>query len=225
MASIALRAENSCFLSHYCASTQSSIFFNKSVASLTKSNSHFRYSRNRLKLGVSCSIKERESERVSELLGNGLLVERLEQAGPSLGSDYEKDSGLEEVGLEGNWPPWERIPERYKLIGTTSLAFVICNMDKVNLSVAIIPMSHQFGWNSSVAGLVQSSFFWGYALSQLPGGWLAKIFGGRKVLEIGVLIWSLATALVPVLAGFMPGLILARIMVGTISSHLIIFCL
>lgn len=131
MASIALRAENSCFLSHYCASTQSSIFFNKSVASLTKSNSHFRYSRNRLKLGVSCSIKERESERVSELLGNGLLVERLEQAGPSLGSDYEKDSGLEEVGLEGNWPPWERIPERYKLIGTTSLAFVICNMDKV----------------------------------------------------------------------------------------------
>lgn len=42
-------------------------------------------------------------------------------------------------------------------------------------------MSHQFGWNSSVAGLVQSSFFWGYALSQLPGGWFAKIYGGRSV--------------------------------------------
>ncbi|CAI0388789.1 unnamed protein product [Linum tenue] len=40
-------------------------------------------------------------------------------------------------------------------------------------------MSNQFGWNSSTAGLVQSSFFWGYALSQLPGGWLAKRFGGR----------------------------------------------
>lgn len=53
----------------------------------------------------------------------------------------------------------------------------------MNLSVAIIPMSHCFGWNSSVAGLVQSSFFWGYALSQLPGGWLAKIFGGRFVFE------------------------------------------
>jgi len=52
---------------------------------------------------------------------------------------------------------------------------------QVNLSIAIIPMSHQFGWNSSTAGLVQSSFFWGYALSQLPGGWLAKIFGGRLV--------------------------------------------
>jgi ACS family sodium-dependent inorganic phosphate cotransporter len=52
---------------------------------------------------------------------------------------------------------------------------------QVNLSVAIIPMSHQYGWNSSTAGLVQSSFFWGYAMSQLPGGWLAKLFGGRFV--------------------------------------------
>ncbi|KDP30215.1 hypothetical protein JCGZ_16997 [Jatropha curcas] len=87
-------------------------------------------------------------------------------------------------------------------------------MDKVSLSIAIIPMCHQFGWNKSVAGLVQSSFFWGYALSQLPGGWLSKIFGGSKVLQIGVLSWSVATALVPLLAGFMPGLILSRILVG-----------
>ncbi|XP_037494718.1 probable anion transporter 6, chloroplastic [Jatropha curcas] len=72
-------------------------------------------------------------------------------------------------------------------------------MDKVNLSIAIIPMSHQFGWNASVAGLVQSSFFWGYTLSQLPCGWLSKIFGGSKVLQIGVLSWSVATALVPLL--------------------------
>ncbi|KAJ0638475.1 putative major facilitator superfamily, MFS transporter superfamily [Helianthus annuus] len=74
-------------------------------------------------------------------------------------------------------------------------------------------MSHQFGWSSSVAGLVQSSFFWGYALSQLPGGWLSKIFGGREILQFGVLVWSLATALVPLVAGFMPGLVLSRILV------------
>ncbi|CAN6198876.1 unnamed protein product [Urochloa humidicola] len=130
--------------------------------------------------------------------------------------------GEEELELEGEaagalelrWPPWEGLAERYKLIGATSLAFVICNMDKVNLSVAIIPMSHQFGWNSSTAGLVQSSFFWGYALSQLPGGWMAKLFGGRKVLEAGVVTWSLATAIIPAVAGFMPGLVLSRILVG-----------
>ncbi|WOL13531.1 putative anion transporter 6, chloroplastic [Canna indica] len=125
--------------------------------------------------------------------------------------------GVSGAGYEESywkWPPWKNLPLRYKLIGTTSLAFVVCNMDKVNLSIAIIPMSHQFGWNSSTAGLVQSSFFWGYALSQLPGGWLSKLFGGRRVLEVGVLAWSLATILVPVVAGFMPGLILSRVLVG-----------
>ncbi|KAH0458077.1 hypothetical protein IEQ34_013392 [Dendrobium chrysotoxum] len=36
----------------------------------------------------------------------------------------------------------------------------------------------------------------------------------EKVLEVGVLSWSLATILVPNSAGFMPGLVLSRILVG-----------
>ncbi|KAG8057714.1 hypothetical protein GUJ93_ZPchr0002g23570 [Zizania palustris] len=133
-------------------------------------------------------------------------------------AEEEKGEGEGEgevaAALELRWPPWEGLAQRYKLIGATSLAFVICNMDKVNLSVAIIPMSHKYGWNSSTAGLVQSSFFWGYALSQLPGGWLAKLFGGRRVLEVGVVVWSLATAIIPTVAGFMPWLVFSRILVG-----------
>ncbi|PKA56582.1 putative anion transporter 6, chloroplastic [Apostasia shenzhenica] len=152
-------------------------------------------------------------EEISEerLIGDVADVRR----GSSLEAGRREDEGSVSLeGFEWKWPPWKELPMRYKLIGATSLAFVVCNMDKVNLSVAIIPMSHQFGWNSSTAGLVQSSFFWGYALSQLPGGWISKIFGGRKVLEVGVLSWSLATILVPIVSGFMPGLILSRILVG-----------
>ncbi|KAI3814647.1 hypothetical protein L1987_14290 [Smallanthus sonchifolius] len=153
---------------------------------------------------VFCSIKEKED-----------IAENKRIAPIVTGIRVGDELGIEKLGFENlNWPPWKNVPQRYKLIGTTSLAFVICNMDKVNLSIAIIPMSHQFGWSSSVAGLVQSSFFWGYALSQLPGGWLSKIFGGRVILQFGVLGWSLATALVPLVAGFMPGLVLSRILVG-----------
>lgn len=36
----------------------------------------------------------------------------------------------------------------------------------------------------------------------------------RVVLQYGVLVWSLATACVPLLAGFMPGLVLSRILVS-----------
>ncbi|THG09652.1 hypothetical protein TEA_014596 [Camellia sinensis var. sinensis] len=162
------------------------------------------------------NVKDNEEEAIGLVLKKGLHVDdelELELKQTSMGR-LGKESSSHKLGFDWTWPPWKNVPLRYKIIGTTSLAFVICNMDKVNLSIAIIPMSHQFGWSSSVAGLVQTSFYWGYALSQLPGGWLAKTFGGRKVLEIGVLIWSLATSLVLVLvlAGFMPGLVLSRIM-------------
>ncbi|RLN09922.1 putative anion transporter 5, chloroplastic [Panicum miliaceum] len=105
----------------------------------------------------------------------------VEEQGAWGGGEGDAEEAAAGVALGPRWPSWEGLPERYKLIGATSLAFAICNMDKVNLSVAIIPMAHQYGWNSSTAGLVQSSFFWGFALSQLPGGWLAKQFGGRYI--------------------------------------------
>lgn len=71
--------------------------------------------------------------------------------------------------------------------------------DKVNMSVAILPMSQQFGWSASVAGLVQSSFFWGYMLSQVPAGFLANKYSGRNLLPGGVGVWSGFTAAVPLL--------------------------
>ncbi|KAL4444181.1 hypothetical protein ABPG75_011918 [Micractinium tetrahymenae] len=109
---------------------------------------------------------------------------------------------------------WAELPGRYKLVFATSLSFVICNMDKVNISVAIIPMAQDFGWSPTVAGLVQSSFFWGYLLSQIPGGYAASLLGGRTVLPAGVTLWSAATAGVPLLAGTLPGLFLSRAAVG-----------
>uniref|UniRef100_A0A383V629 Major facilitator superfamily (MFS) profile domain-containing protein n=1 Tax=Tetradesmus obliquus TaxID=3088 RepID=A0A383V629_TETOB len=109
---------------------------------------------------------------------------------------------------------WDSIPSRYKIILAGNLSFVICNMDKVNMSVAIIPMAQDFGWSPSVAGLVQSAFFWGYIMSQLPGGYLTSKHGGRRVMPAGVTMWSLATAAVPLLAGTVPGLCVSRAAVG-----------
>jgi ACS family sodium-dependent inorganic phosphate cotransporter len=40
------------------------------------------------------------------------------------------------------------------------VAFMLCNMDRVNMGVAILPMSQEFGWDTKTMGLVQSSFFW-----------------------------------------------------------------
>lgn len=52
---------------------------------------------------------------------------------------------------------WQR---RFTIVGLCFTAFMLCNMDRVNMSIAILPMSKQFGWDSAKIGLVQSSFFW-----------------------------------------------------------------
>ena len=59
---------------------------------------------------------------------------------------------------------WQR---RYVMIGLCFLAFLLCNMDRVNMSIAIIDMKDEFNWDSSTMGVVQSSFFWGYLLTQV----------------------------------------------------------
>lgn len=44
----------------------------------------------------------------------------------------------------------------------------------------------------------------------------------RKVLEVGVLIWSVATALLPFLAGCIPGLVLSRVLVCSASPLVLV---
>ena len=75
----------------------------------------------------------------------------------------------------------------------------------MNISVAIIPMARDFGWSPTTSGLVQSSFFWGYMATQIPGGYVTSRLGGRRVLPAGVALWSAATAVVPLAAGTLPG--------------------
>ena len=38
---------------------------------------------------------------------------------------------------------------------------------QVNMSIAILPMAEQYSWTPATVGLVQSSFFWGYLLTQV----------------------------------------------------------
>jgi hypothetical protein len=52
---------------------------------------------------------------------------------------------------------WQK---RWTVVGLCFVAFLLCNLDRVNMSVAILPMASQFGWDAATMGLVQSSFFW-----------------------------------------------------------------
>jgi MFS family permease len=106
-------------------------------------------------------------------------------------------------------------PQRTVLIALCFAAVFICYVDRVNISLAIVAMTREFGWSKTTSGFVMSSFFIGYLLTQVPGGLLAGRYGGKPVLAAGVILWSLFTALTPpaAYAGF-AGLIAARIAMG-----------
>src|SRR6188474_3457180 len=96
-------------------------------------------------------------------------------------------------------------PRRTVLVALCFAAVFICYVDRVNISLAIVAMTREFGWSKTTSGFVMSSFFLGYLVTQVPGGLLAG----------GLLFWSLFTALTPpaAYAGFAV-LIGTRVLMG-----------
>lgn len=81
---------------------------------------------------------------------------------------------------------------------------------RVNLSVAIVAMTDRnstnpdfkdyFDWDNKTRSLLLSSFFWGYVVTQIPGGYLAHKYGAKFTLFIGISICSILTLMTPLAA-------------------------
>lgn len=72
-----------------------------------------------------------------------------------------------------------------------------------------------FEWSPDIQGLVLASFFWGYLITEIPGGWLSMRFGSKVVILVGVGISSVATLLMPIGAkGHYAILIVLRVIAG-----------
>ncbi|XP_050249592.1 ascorbate transporter, chloroplastic-like isoform X1 [Quercus robur] len=130
-------------------------------------------------------------------------------------TETSSDAVLVEGNVEEVSPWWEQFPKRWVIVLLCFTSFLLCNMDRVNMSIAILPMSKEFNWNSATVGLIQSSFFWGYLLTQIVGGIWADKIGGKVVLGFGVVWWSIATILTPIAARVgLPFLLVVRAFMG-----------
>ncbi|XP_055370914.1 sialin [Condylostylus longicornis] len=73
----------------------------------------------------------------------------------------------------------------------------------------------EFIWDETTQGIVLGSFFYGYVITQVPGGRLAEQMGGKLVYGFGVLITAIFTMLTPMAAYFsLPTLVVVRILEG-----------
>jgi sugar phosphate permease len=103
--------------------------------------------------------------------------------------------------------------KRYMILALLFLGWCLSYLDRMAMNVGIVEIAKDFNLSPSVMGVVLSSFFAGYALMQLPGGWLADKFGSRKVIAIAILFWSLFTVLTG-MAWSLMSMIMIRFMFG-----------
>lgn len=89
----------------------------------------------------------------------------------------------------------------------------VMSMDRAVMTVAAPVIQDEFGFTVTEMSLILTSFWWSYALFQVPGGLLAKRFGPRKVLAIAGIWWSVFTFLTPYGAVFL-GFVIIRILLG-----------
>lgn len=108
-----------------------------------------------------------------------------------------------------------RWPAYYTVVLLCFAAVFISYIDRTNISVASIAMQEEFAWTETTKGIVLSSFFAGYILLQVASGTLANRYGGKLVLGVAVVWWSLFTVLTPPAARVsLATLIGARIALG-----------
>jgi len=71
----------------------------------------------------------------------------------------------------------------------------ISYIDRTAISIALASIGKDFKLNPSIQGVILSTFFVGYAIMQLPGGWLADKFGSKRVIIVSLFAWSAFTVL------------------------------
>ncbi|XP_013108812.2 sialin [Stomoxys calcitrans] len=85
-------------------------------------------------------------------------------------------------------------------ITTTTLAPSTANSSSSSSSISVEDVDDRFAWDTYQQNFVLGCFFWGYILTELPGGRLAELIGGRRVFGHSMLWASLLTLITPLAA-------------------------
>ncbi|ARU94780.1 MFS transporter [Tatumella citrea] len=106
---------------------------------------------------------------------------------------------------------------RWVLFGAMFFLVAVNLMDRITLSIGMPFIKDEFSLSPTMQGLILSSFFWSYALLQIPGGWMLDRFGPRKVVTGALFGWGFFQAII----GFATGgisMMLARIGLGVMEA-------
>ncbi|XP_014231589.1 putative inorganic phosphate cotransporter isoform X2 [Trichogramma pretiosum] len=123
-----------------------------------------------------------------------------------------RQGSLRRVSLADNMKeapvkPKDKIGARHVQALLLTGGFLCCYAMRVCMSVAVVAMSDKtkpmhFDWDESTQNLMLSSFFWGYVLTQIPGGMVAQRWGAQRLYGAAVGLCGLATLAIPIAARY-----------------------
>ena len=99
------------------------------------------------------------------------------------------------------------------LVGLMALSLFINYVDRGNLATGATQIRADLGLSATAYGALGAGFYFAYAFCQLPAGTLSDRIGGKRVLALGALLWSVSTLLTGFVQGFL-GLFVLRMMLG-----------
>lgn len=104
------------------------------------------------------------------------------------GADGEPiESSASPVGVRAGLYPW-------LVVGTLSLAHLVSFIDRFVMSLVLTPIKGQMHLSDTQLGVIQGlSFVLLYSIAGLPLGRLADTVDRRRLIAVGMLIWSAAT--------------------------------
>ena len=113
---------------------------------------------------------------------------------------------------------WSRY--QWSMIILISSAFMLGYVDRVNMSVVVPVWITKYHLNPAVAGVVLSIFSWAYAIATFFSGAMAERWHQRRVLPLGMAIWTVATWLTALIFS-VPLFVGVRILLGLGESVVI----
>ena len=98
-------------------------------------------------------------------------------------------------------------------------AAAISYIHRNSIAVAEEAIRIDLGLTKLQMGWVMGAFFWGYALLQIPSGWVGDRFGSRGPLALFSAAWSVATGLMALMTGY-ASLVALRLTCGAAQAGL-----
>ncbi|CAF1312349.1 unnamed protein product [Rotaria sordida] len=99
--------------------------------------------------------------------------------------------------------------EQNKLNSTTTTTLIIHTDDSCSQTNNTNHIEGPFIWTKNMQGIILGAYFWGYIITQIPAGYLASRFGPRFLFGGAIILSSVITAFMPIIA----------------SVHWILFCI